>query len=140
MAVLSAPGRKKRNPFLASRGAYVFACLSMPLFFLTTSSSGLSVRKWVGCLLLLPFSTRASLGTTLSSPNTCHTYIVPSRVLLPSIASKALTFAPKLNKTKNHCRRLLFWLCSNNKRSIRRSRSARRTQGTINLVTFYATH
>ena len=37
-----------------------------------------------------------------------------SRVLVPSIASKALTFAPKLNKTK--------------------------TQGTINLVIFYATH
>ena len=38
MAVLSALGRKKRNPFLASRGDYVFACLSMPVFFLTTSS------------------------------------------------------------------------------------------------------
>ena len=64
----SAPGRKKRNPFLASRGAYVFACLPMPLFFLTTSSWGLSVRKWVGCLLLLPFSRGESLRKRLSSP------------------------------------------------------------------------
>ena len=68
MAVLSALGRKKRNPFLTSRGDYVFACLSMPLFFLTTSSWGLSVRKWMGCLLLLPFSRGDSLGTRVSSP------------------------------------------------------------------------
>ena len=60
---------------------------------------------------------------------------------VPSINSEALTFVPKLNKTKNHENGLFadvsyFGFVANDDKTL----SIRTAQGTINLVVFYSTH
>ena len=62
---------------------------------------------------------------------------------VPSINSEALTFVPKLNKTKNHengmCADVSYFgfvATTNDDKTL----SISTAQGTINLVVFYSTH
>ena len=64
MAARSAQGRKEGSPFLASMRAYLARLTSS----LKPRPQGFFVRKWEGCLPLLPFSKGKALGTARGYP------------------------------------------------------------------------